>query len=204
MENLTEIKFEDRFLRDPLAINNEVCPECHSIYIKENRCDDCGRLIKIDRLGNPFGPRSFYALKEKYLDSLPCLVKFFPFFEDYSGTKALRYKRELFLRLKAFGEEERLDDLFIIEINDLVRELTLYEKSLLKYSEVLSPIKAIDVVAMLGHIQRLPEYNSPISMFERALDGKIFSIDRTVVVSLVLLVPVMLLLLKITIAFFGR
>ncbi|MCK5882748.1 MAG: hypothetical protein KAG61_03600, partial [Bacteriovoracaceae bacterium] len=73
------------------------CPKCKSIYVDDGECESCGFRLGLDRLGDPLGERSYYAISESYLKEhsvfgieLPQLF--------YSKRKKDKYLRQLNFR----------------------------------------------------------------------------------------------------------
>ncbi len=117
------------------------CRNCKSIYIENDVCEACGLNLSFDWPGEPFGERSFYALKERYILSLPFWVKLYPDFEDPYSKKTKEYVRALKFRYdclsdyflnsndinkasKEFSDTKK--NWFQIELNDLTQELKRY------------------------------------------------------------------------------
>lgn len=110
------------------------CPYCKSVYISEKLCEACGRSLVYHPVGEPFGPKSFYGIKERYLESLHPFYRFFPSFEDKNSRYANSYKRNLSKRftdlLEAFHKDEQLvrenRKLFYTESMEIIDELLRY------------------------------------------------------------------------------
>ncbi len=103
------------------------CEFCQSVYLTNNLCEACGRSVNYDLLGPPFGPKSFYGLKERYIKQLPILVTYFPVFENIKSQEAKSLVRQLVKRLKDLTSgqyEEKIK--FMIEAQAIVDELLYY------------------------------------------------------------------------------
>lgn len=96
MENLSPI--QTGFMIRPREV--KTCPRCSSYFITEKKCEDCGFVPFEERLGAPFGERSFYTLKENYWLSAPAWMRRFPKLENKQSRPAKEYKRVLLLRYK--------------------------------------------------------------------------------------------------------
>lgn len=109
----------------------EVCPKCESIFITSKECEACGYQFAIDRIGEPYGEKSFYALKDSFIHSLPSLVRAFPrleyFFKDHKRKYIFELKRRFQLLAEQFENDPRSNSEFFIEVHDLVIELSEYE-----------------------------------------------------------------------------
>jgi hypothetical protein len=110
------------------------CPFCQSVFIDENSCDACGRSMHYHLIGAPFSPKSFYGIKERYIESLNVFNRFFPQFENKKSIEALSYVRKLSKRfadlVSAFNSTELMATserkLFYIESMELIDELLRY------------------------------------------------------------------------------
>ena len=111
----------------------EVCPKCESYYITSRECEACGFQFAIDRVGEAFGEKSFYAIKDSYLSSLPSLVRVYPHLEKFLDGKIRTYlfelKRRFQLLADAFENDPRPGSEFAIEVKDLVIEMRDYKIS---------------------------------------------------------------------------
>ncbi len=63
------------FIDDPLRLGEKIevsglCPSCHSIYVTKGQCESCGLQFGLDVVGEPFGSRSFFTLKDDFDSSL--------------------------------------------------------------------------------------------------------------------------------------
>jgi len=113
------------------------CPHCESFFVENNRCEDCGKQAQFSLLGEPLGPKSFYALKERYLDSLVGIVQLFNSLESKQSKEALNYKRQLYKRCELLMMEfrdqqiqgEKNKRLFYLELKNVIEELVCFEHS---------------------------------------------------------------------------
>lgn len=110
------------------------CPNCQSVYLTDINCEACGRSLLYHPIGDPFGAKSLYGMKERYYAGFAPIIKLFPYFENKSGPQALAYRRQLLKRfddlLGAFGNTgEILNEnrrFFYVEILELTDELLRY------------------------------------------------------------------------------
>jgi len=82
----------------------------------------------VNRIGAPFDEKSFYALKEDYLNSLPQIVRIFSRLEFFMRRTNEDYQKKLLKRLKVLGtfftSSENVDRRFYqIELKDLISEI---------------------------------------------------------------------------------
>lgn len=86
-------------------------------------------------VGEAFGPKSFYGIKERYVDSLHALQRLYPQFENLKSSKAQSYVRKQSKRfsdlIAAFNTpgliEAKDRRLFYVESMELIDELLRYE-----------------------------------------------------------------------------
>ena len=71
------------------------CQFCKSLFLTDKFCESCGSSVDYNPIGTPFGAKSFYGIKERYIENHTFLIKFFPFFENKKSTSAKRYVRNL-------------------------------------------------------------------------------------------------------------
>lgn len=76
------------------------CPSCGSYFITETKCEDCGHVPFEERLGAPYGEKSFYSIKARYWEAAPFWMRHFPFLEPKTSTAAAQYKKILLLRYR--------------------------------------------------------------------------------------------------------
>lgn len=124
-------------LRIPDSVYQAVkrCQFCNSVYINEKLCEFCGRSMLYHPVGEAFGPKSFYGIKERYIQNLQTFTRMYPQFEDRKSPIAKSYVRQLSKRftdlLSAFNTADVIaaDDrkLFYIESMELIDELLRYE-----------------------------------------------------------------------------
>lgn len=103
----------------------EVCPKCESIYITSRECEGCGYQFSRDRIGEAYGIKSFYAIKDQYVDSLPSIVRIFPRIESLLGNYTKKYSSDLMRRFLALTEHFMLDKSVKSEFSVEVKDLTL-------------------------------------------------------------------------------
>lgn len=124
-------------LRIPLSAYKSVkrCRYCRSVFIDEKICESCGRSMLFHPVGEPFGAKSFYGIKERYVESFPAFLRFFPQFENSESPEAKSYVRKLSKRfsdlIAAFNtplmipSEER--KFFYGECIELIDEMLRYK-----------------------------------------------------------------------------
>lgn len=134
-----DFKTSAESLQIPQSVYKPVkrCPYCHSVYLTDSLCEACGRSLLYHPIGEPFGPKSFYGIKERYLESQHAFYRFFPQFEDKNSKYANSYKRNLSKRftdlLEAFNSDEQMvkdnRKLFYAESMVIIDELLRYNVS---------------------------------------------------------------------------
>ncbi len=111
------------------------CSYCQSVFINEKNCESCGRSMLYHPVGEPFGAKSFYGIKERYIESMHLFNRLFPQFENKKSSTAQSYVRKLSKRfsdlITAFNSPEIIASeqrkLFYIESLELVDELLRYD-----------------------------------------------------------------------------
>lgn len=111
------------------------CPSCQSVYLTDTSCEACGRSLLFHPIGEPFGAKSFYGIKERYIGTFGFMLTHFPFFENREAPKAQGYIRHLHKRfdelLLAFGSRDVMNDderrFFYVEVLELISELLRYK-----------------------------------------------------------------------------
>lgn len=112
-------------------IKSKICPSCRSVFITATECESCGLQFKVDPLGEPYGEKSFYGMREKFNLEWPLSVRLG--WSTLNGQKpqAQRYRRFLEHRLEilmkyfftTIEENRERRKLFLIECEDLLEEL---------------------------------------------------------------------------------
>ena len=107
-----------------------VCPSCSSVFVTKKECESCGLQFWVDLLGEPFGERSFFVLKEDFELNCPFYLKWLPsgFFASHDTVK--KYRRMLLKRFEVllgyFFDEVEEDisrrKVFLFEADELVKE----------------------------------------------------------------------------------
>ncbi len=110
------------------------CQYCQSVFLNEKNCESCGRSLEYDLIGEPFGPKSFYGLKGRYLENQNKLQHIFPLFENKNSASARSYIRNLTKRfsdlITAFNAKDIVKPnqrkLFYVESIEIIDELLRY------------------------------------------------------------------------------
>lgn len=165
------------------------CPFCQSYFITDQSCESCGRVLSFNLIGEPFAYKSFYGLKERYINQLGFWIKLFPFFEEKDSSLAKSYKRNLIKRLKdlllGLSSIEMINDrdrvLFFIEAKYIAHEL-------LEYGEIKSDIirlldNEIGDQLLVSHLaQSISAINEPVNPLKhwplRLLDYRLGGVVR--------------------------
>ncbi len=82
----------------------KICPSCSSVFITEKECESCGLQFWVDLIGEPFGERSFFVMKDDFILNSPFYLKYLPrkIFLKRSATH--KYKRALLKRFELLTE----------------------------------------------------------------------------------------------------
>lgn len=104
------------------------CEFCNSVYLTDNLCESCGRSVRYDLIGEAFGYKSFYGLKERYIKDLPILIRRYPIFENMQSPGAKSLKRQMQKRLSDLANliEHKDKNLFDMEAYEIINELLFF------------------------------------------------------------------------------
>lgn len=108
-----------------------------SVYINEKSCEACGKSMQFDPIGEPFGAKSFYGIKERYIERLNVSNRIFPKLENKKSEAAKSYVRKLEKRfsdlISSFNSNNPIasdrSKLFYVESLELIDELLRYDVS---------------------------------------------------------------------------
>jgi hypothetical protein len=161
------------------------CPFCQSIYINDKSCEACGRSMLYHPIGIPFGPKSFYGIKERYVENQNVINRFFPQFENRESAEAKSYVRNLSKRFAdlitgfntpdLISEDER--KIFYAESMEIIDELLRYGfhaeliQSLLEEND--NSLVGRELLVYLGQMRKLikPEISWQKAFLEHRLYG---------------------------------
>ena len=123
-------------LRIPESAYQKVkrCPYCQSVFINSKACEACGRSLLYHPIGDPFGPKSFFGMKERYIENQNAFLRFFPQFEDRKSPEVQSFIRNLSKRfadlISAFNSQDVIKKserkLFYIESMEIIDEMLRY------------------------------------------------------------------------------
>lgn len=113
------------------------CPNCQSVYLTDDKCEACGRSLHFHPVGEPFGAKSLYGIKERYHQTLPTFVRYYPLFENKRDARAQSYCRHLNNRFSHLVSALSSNDIianeqrrfFYVELMELMDELLRYGES---------------------------------------------------------------------------
>lgn len=108
------------------------CEFCQSVYLTDNICESCGRSVRYDLIGQPFGYKSFYGIKERYVKALPLLVRLYPVFENIQSDLAKSHIRQIRKRLGAIAALSEHENLSLLQVEAfaIIDELIFYAVSI--------------------------------------------------------------------------
>lgn len=121
----------------------KTCPKCASIFMTDSECEGCGYQLDYNPLGEAFGEKSFYSLKELYWNERSRLVQLWPDLERKKSLDAQKYLRDLHHRYELLlnfllGESEEDRSFYWIEFKDTCFELVSYDVSVNELSGKLN------------------------------------------------------------------
>jgi hypothetical protein len=139
------------------------CEYCNSVYLTDNLCESCGRSVRFDLLGPPFGYKSYFGIKERYALKLPILVKKFPLLEDITSPQACSLVRQLKKRLGDISslisdheEQKRLE----IEAGFIIDELLIFGVTPFIIENYLNDVKVLknqlEISRLTNHAKKSP------------------------------------------------
>ena len=109
---------------------SKVCPACSSVFVTKKECESCGLQFWVDLLGEPFGERSLFVMREDFLLNLPRFSSLLPkrFFNNLKVTQ--KYRRSLLKRFEVllgyFFDTTEADiskrKAFLFEATELIEE----------------------------------------------------------------------------------
>lgn len=98
-----------------------VCPQCHSLNWDDQTCDDCGHTLTDDFF------KSFYKLKQNYLEALPSRQRSFPLLENKKTKEAKIYclllKKRFLSLVKKINHHEHKNEYYLAECQFIILEL---------------------------------------------------------------------------------
>lgn len=116
----------------------KTCPKCGSYFVTKKECESCGFQFWIDLLGEPFGERSFFNLRDQFQHQYSWHYRFAFLKSVKESQVAKRYKRSLYKRFEIlcgyffdeFDEDKERRKLFLFEANEIMNEVWLWGGSL--------------------------------------------------------------------------
>ncbi|MCF8058742.1 MAG: hypothetical protein K9K67_05565 [Bacteriovoracaceae bacterium] len=114
------------------------CPRCASVFVTKKECESCGYQFWIDLLGEPFGARSFFNIRDVFQHQYKWLYRFSFLGSVRKSSHVSRYKRSLIKRLEIlcgyffdeFDEDKERRKLFLFEAREIMNEVFLWGGSL--------------------------------------------------------------------------
>ncbi len=147
------------YIDDPLRLGEkievtDICPSCNSLHVTKTHCESCGLQFDLDIIGEPFGVRSFFTLKDDFdailskLDVLQFKLSPSKFSEKVEVKRYVRHMLKRYNDLIEFLTDLQLDEiphhgqdrirLFLYEAKEIMKEYSLYTKDL---SALYIPLK---------------------------------------------------------------
>jgi hypothetical protein len=116
------------------------CDFCQSVYLTDNICETCGRSVRFDLIGPPFGHKSYFGIKERYKQQLPAVIRYYPIFENINSKETKSLVRQLLKRLGDLATllEDDQQKRFEIEGFEIINDLLYYAVSPVVISSIIS------------------------------------------------------------------
>ena len=128
--NTHQVK-ETKLLRNTAKLNEYIkvkgeCPKCSSYYLNDNECESCGFQLNFDVIGSDFGPRSFYFMKEIFIEDHSWLENNLPRSLYNQNKKVLKYRRTILRRFRELLDFSSFsgmrDGYIVLECRHIIRE----------------------------------------------------------------------------------
>lgn len=109
----------------------EVCPKCSSVFVTSTHCESCGLQLSFDPYGEPLDEKSFYSMRDSYLQAQKILgLHSTELWNKLYPEKRRQYKRNLIHRYRLLVDyftletpTDRRRKIFLIELQDMIIEL---------------------------------------------------------------------------------
>ncbi len=130
--------------RAPLHVSNPLrpfekvavkkqCPKCGSLFVTKKECEACGFQFWVNLLGDPFGARSFFSLRDDFIHQYKWTYRMAFFTWAQYSKEIQKYKRMLIKRFEIlcgyfFDEHDKDKErrrLFLFEANEIIGEYAL-------------------------------------------------------------------------------
>lgn len=115
--------------------DKKTCPKCSSVFVTDTECEGCGYQLSFDALGEPFGEKSFFNLRDEYLHqhNLHYLLVGLGLVKKNKEQK--KYERKALKRLEVlcqyfFTQQEKDREkrrLFLFEAQEVLKELVKFK-----------------------------------------------------------------------------
>lgn len=122
-----------RSIQNPFSLGERVtiknqCPKCSSYFVENRVCEACGFRLDFDDLGEPFGEKSFFNLRDRFLHQfkgVAILMKVGLLSDHEEGQKFLRHILKRYNILCSYffeKEDENLErrKLFLFESREII------------------------------------------------------------------------------------
>ena len=109
----------------------KTCPKCSSVFVTEKECEACGYQLAFDALGEPFGERSFFNLKDELLHQYKFRYMAIRLNFLKKNPVIKKYERKCLKRLEVlcdyfFNQQDKDREkrrLFLFEAQEILKEL---------------------------------------------------------------------------------
>lgn len=115
------------------VVVKKTCPKCGSLFVTKKECEACGFQFWIDLLGEPFGVRSFFTLRDDFTHQFAWSYRFAAFQWGKNRDEIKKYRRTLNKRFEilcgyffdSFDKDKERRRLFLFEAGELMQEYRL-------------------------------------------------------------------------------
>lgn len=111
----------------------KVCPKCGSLFVTKKECESCGFQFWVDLLGEPFGVRSFFTIRDDFTHQYAWSYRFAAFKWGKDRDHIRKYRRALNKRFEIlcgyffdnFDADKERRRLFLFEASEIMNEYNL-------------------------------------------------------------------------------
>lgn len=111
----------------------KLCPKCGSLFVTKKECEACGYQFWVDLLGEPFGARSFFVMRDDFTHQYRWVYRFAMTSWGKQHQALVKYRRTILKRFEIlcgyffdeFDKNKERRRLFIFEAQEIIHEYAL-------------------------------------------------------------------------------
>ena len=172
LDFLNDVKNSNHSYSNKIVLEDlQTCPKCNSLMIEDNICQSCDYNLDYNPLGDTLGEKSFFTLKENYLDSLSRferenlhLFKNESKFQSYLNKVKFRYNDllDFFYAEESIQHPER--SVYLYELSQVVLEMM---NSGVNESEIWTPMQVRDDLGESHTMSLYDQIRGIVSQFQK-------------------------------------